>query len=181
MSLPNQEDAVGTSSLLPAHLDGLTSRHLAQAEPMWLWSHGQATGSLSMERKSLRILVVDDRPDSADSLALLLTVVGHQVEVAYGGEECLAKATASRFDAVLLDIGMPQLDGFHVVKQLREKSACKDSFVMAVTGYADDAHRLLSDDAGFDDYLVKPLDPAQLLQLLPERVQKHSISSSSPR
>jgi two-component system CheB/CheR fusion protein len=132
-----------------------------------------------MERKPLRILVVDDRPDSANSLALLLQVAGHNVEVAYSGEECLGKATESRFDAVLLDIGMPRLDGFRVAKQLREQSACKDSFVMAVTGYADDDHRLLSEDAGFDDYLVKPLDPAQLLKLLPRRVQQHSQATSS--
>ena len=67
--------------------------------------------------RPLRILVADDLPDSADSLALLLKVVGHEVEVAYDGEECLAKASSARFDAVLLDIGMPKVDGYRVAKQ----------------------------------------------------------------
>jgi CheY-like chemotaxis protein len=119
-----------------------------------------------MDAQPLRILVVDDRCDAADSLAILLRVAGHEVHVAYDGAACLAKACKLRFDAILLDIGMPRLDGYEVAKQIRQESACKNSVLIAVTGYADHDHRQQGQDAGFDDYLVKPIDPAALLSKL---------------
>jgi CheY-like chemotaxis protein len=82
------------------------------------------------------------------------------------GKGCLEKASAERFDAVFLDIGMPHLDGYRVAKQIREHTPCKSSLIVAVTGYADEAHRQQGEEAGFDDYLVKPVDPADLLSRL---------------
>jgi DNA-binding response OmpR family regulator len=126
------------------------------------------------ENRPLRILVVDDGHDAADSLAMLLGITGHEVHVAYDGLCCLDKASAERFDAVLLDIGMPQLDGFAVARQIREHTPCKSSLIVAVTGYADEAHRQQGEEAGFDDYFVKPIDPMELIARL-------RASSARPR
>ena len=76
------------------------------------------------------------------------------------------KACATHFDAVLLDIGMPKLDGYEVARRIRQDSACMNSLIVAVTGYADDGHRDLSQEAGFDEYLVKPIDPLDLMARL---------------
>jgi CheY-like chemotaxis protein len=117
----------------------------------------------------LRILVVDDRPDAADSLAILLGVLGHDVQVAYSGRCAVEKTAVTQFDVVLLDIAMPDLDGYSVAQRIRENSSSKESLVIAVTGFADDAHRQRSEKAGFDDYLVKPVDPIDLITRLSHR------------
>jgi DNA-binding response OmpR family regulator len=114
----------------------------------------------------LRILVVDDLPDAADSLAFLLGVVGHDAQAAYSGRSAVDKADVIAFDVVLLDIGMPGLDGYSVAMRIRKNTASKDSLLIAITGYADSAHRMLSEEAGFDDYLVKPVDPIELIARL---------------
>jgi CheY-like chemotaxis protein len=121
-----------------------------------------------MEGQSLRILVADDQPDGADSLAMLLRAVNHQVDVAYGGDEAFRLACAHPFDVVLLDIAMPKLDGFRLANQIREDSLCKHSLLIAITGFADENHRLQSHAVGFEHYLVKPIDPPVLVSLLQE-------------
>jgi len=117
----------------------------------------------------LRILVVDDLPDAANSLATLLGLIGHDAQAVYSGRSALDKAASIAFDVVLLDIGMPDLDGYSVAMRIRENSASKQPLLIAITGYADNAHRMRSKEAGFDDYLVKPLDPSDLLTRLSQR------------
>jgi two-component system CheB/CheR fusion protein len=118
----------------------------------------------------LRILVVDDCKDTADSLALLLRMWGHDAEVAYDGATALEKAGRGA-DVVLLDLGMPEMDGCDLARQVRRQADCRDTLVVAITGYADPEHRRISEDAGMDKYLVKPVDFDALREILSRRAE----------
>ncbi len=115
-----------------------------------------------------RILVVDDNRDSADSLAALLRLTGHEVRTAYDGLEALEAAATFRPDVVLLDIGLPKLSGYQVARKLREEPWGKNMVLVAVTGWGQDDDRRKSTAAGFDDHLVKPVEHAALMKLLAE-------------
>jgi PAS domain S-box-containing protein len=117
-------------------------------------------------RQSRRVLVVDDNRDAADSLAVLLRIDGHDVQVAYDGPAALAAAPAFRPDAVLLDLGMPGMDGYEVCRRLRRMPELAEARVVAVTGWGQDADRRRSAEAGFDQHLVKPADPDVVRRLL---------------
>ncbi|HEX4782098.1 MAG TPA: response regulator [Usitatibacter sp.] len=109
-----------------------------------------------------RILVVEDNPDSAESLKLLLRSFGHEVSVVNDGREAVAVARRMRPDVILLDIGLPGMDGFHVAKALRELPETSAARLIAVSGYGQEKDRELSKAAGFDLHLVKPVDPTKL-------------------
>jgi CheY-like chemotaxis protein len=115
---------------------------------------------------ALRVLVVDDRPDTRASLRLLVTAWGHEVAEAADGPSALAVAGAYRPDAVLLDVGLPGLDGYEVARRLRGLPGLGDTFLLAQTGYGtpDEVERCLR--AGFDLHLLKPVDPDRLRRLL---------------
>jgi CheY-like chemotaxis protein len=113
-----------------------------------------------------RVLIVDDNIDTAQGLARLLTRAGHEVTVAHDGHQALEKARHHSPHAVVLDIGLPGMDGFEVVRRLRTEAACADSIVIAVTGYAQPEDRQHAMEAGFDHHLVKPVDLEELKQLL---------------
>jgi PAS domain S-box-containing protein len=106
----------------------------------------------------LRILVVDDNRDAADSLALLLESDGHTVRTAYDGETALDLARADPPQVVLLDIGLPGLDGYSVARALRQSAEMNGSWLIALTGYGQAEDRDKSRAAGFDWHLVKPVD-----------------------
>ena len=112
------------------------------------------------------MLVVDDNRDAADSMAMLVTLWGHDVRVTYGPTEGLEVAAAYQPDVMLLDIAMPLMDGNIVAKQLRQQMRFKNTLLIAVSGYADVEHRLTSMIAGFDHYLTKPVEPSTLEKLL---------------
>jgi len=125
--------------------------------------------------QSLRVLVVEDNVDAADSLSLLLRLYGHEVQVARTGPTALEMASASRPDLVLLDIGLPGMDGYQVAKHLREKPEFKDVMLCALTGFTpSEADRHRQQKTGFNHYYVKPLDMAKLLELFkmvgPQRI-----------
>ena len=125
------------------------------------------TESLSrMSSPSLRVLVVDDNRDAADSLAMLLRATGNEIRTAYDGLEALQVAGEFRPEVVLLDIGLPKLDGHEVAQRLRREPWGQRVLLIAVTGWSDEADRAKSRAAGFDHHLVKPLDTAHLAQLL---------------
>ena len=105
-----------------------------------------------------RLLVVDDNVDAADSLAMLLRLQGHQVEVAYDGAKALELIAASRPDLVFLDIGMPGLDGYEVVRRVRLTPGAEKTHVIALSGWGQAEDRRRSAEAGFDHHLVKPPD-----------------------
>ncbi len=115
----------------------------------------------------LRVLVVDDLHDSADSLALLLRTLGHTVGVAYGGVAALQAAERLRPQVVLLDLGMPELNGYDVCRRLRGESWAGSVTIIAQTGWGQEDDRRRTREAGFDHHLVKPLDPAALMALFP--------------
>lgn len=115
-----------------------------------------------------RILVVDDNRDSADSLALLLNLQGHEVRAVYDGLS--AVHTAERFapDVVLLDRGLPILDGMEACRRIREKPWGRNMVIVALTGWGQDEDRRKSKEAGFDEHLVKPVSNDALVKLLGE-------------
>jgi PAS domain S-box-containing protein len=113
-----------------------------------------------------RVLVVDDNRDAADSLAVLLRLMGQDVCVAYDGPSALAQAQEFRPALVLLDIGMPGMDGYEVARRLRQQPELGNVVVAALTGWGQEGDRRRSAEAGFDRHLVKPVDPAALEALL---------------
>jgi CheY-like chemotaxis protein len=113
-----------------------------------------------------RILVVDDNRDAATSLAELLQLCGHETHIAYDGLEAVQMAQNFRPDAVLLDIGLPKLNGFEVAHKIRQQDWGKDVMLVALTGWGQDEDRRMSTEAGFNAHLVKPADPVALMELL---------------
>jgi CheY-like chemotaxis protein len=114
---------------------------------------------------SRRILVVDDNEDGAELLRVALTHLGHIVEVALDGQSALARAETFKPDIVFLDIGLPGMSGYDVVRALRKTSYAKTIPVVAITGYANASHRNEALRAGFTAHLAKPVD-IQVLQTL---------------
>lgn len=114
----------------------------------------------------LRLLVVDDNVDAANSLAMLLRLKGHQVRIAHDGPSAIEAAEAHCPDLVFLDIGMPGMDGYEVARRLREDSQLRGATLAAVTGWGQQDDRRRSAEAGFDHHLVKPVDTATIDALL---------------
>jgi CheY-like chemotaxis protein len=112
-----------------------------------------------------RVLVVDDNPDGAESLALLLRHQGHEAHTVRDGQEALEAAERLRPDVVLLDLGLPVLNGYEVCRRLRQQSWGENVLLVAVTGWGQEEDRRRSREAGFDAHVVKPVDPAALMQL----------------
>jgi two-component system CheB/CheR fusion protein len=110
--------------------------------------------------------VVEDNHDAADSLHLLLTLLGHDVRVAYTGPEGVEVAAAWRPDIIISDIGLPGLDGYGVAREVRRHPATARACLIAITGYGSEDDRRRAHEHGFDHLLTKPADPAVLQQLL---------------
>ena len=120
----------------------------------------------TVDGRPLRVLVVEDNADAADSLSMLLRLYGHQVHLARSGPTALVMAAASRPDVVLLDIGLPGMDGYQVARQLRKRPEFKSVMMCALTGYTpSEADRQRQQETGFDHYYVKPVGLATLLEL----------------
>jgi len=105
-----------------------------------------------------RILVVDDNLDSAESMAMMLKLSGHEVATAHDGLEGLKLAQEFQPDVVLLDIGMPKLDGYEAARSIRQQSWGRDMMLVALTGWGQAEDKRRSHEAGFDAHLVKPVD-----------------------
>jgi PAS domain S-box-containing protein len=117
-------------------------------------------------KSSLRILVVDDNRDGADSLVMLLRIMGNNTRTAYDGQQGVEVAEDFRPDVILLDIGLPILNGYEACRCIRERPWGKNVVLIAVTGWGQDDDRRRSHEAGFDHHLVKPVDPRGLMKLL---------------
>jgi CheY-like chemotaxis protein len=126
----------------------------------------QAEGPVHMSPPLLRILIVDDNRDAADSLAMLLRTTGNDIRTAYDGLEAVQVASEFRPEVVLLDIGLPKIDGHEVAQRIRQETWGRQMCLIAVTGWSDETDRARSRAAGFDHHLVKPLDTGHLAQLL---------------
>jgi CheY-like chemotaxis protein len=125
---------------------------------------GQSASDAPKAAAGRRILVVDDNQDSAESLALLLELKGHEVRTAFAGPAALDIASTFQPEVVLLDIGLPGMDGYEVARRLRAGN--DGSRLVALTGYGQDDDRQRSRDAGFDHHLVKPVDLDELARVI---------------
>ncbi|MCC2669478.1 MAG: domain S-box [Armatimonadetes bacterium] len=110
--------------------------------------------------------MVDDNRDAADTLCDLLTIYDYQVEVAYSGPDALESARRFRPDIVLCDIGLPEMDGYAVARELRRQPATARIRLIAVTGYGQEEDIRRTREAGFSHHLTKPVDPDRLCGLL---------------
>ena len=122
----------------------------------------ETTPGIADTTKRRRVLVVDDNKDAADSLALLLELAGHEVRVAHSGRAALSLAQLFRPDTSLLDIGMPDLSGYEVARELRREPWGRQMRLIALTGWGQEADRQRAQEAGFDEHLTKPIDPEAL-------------------
>jgi PAS domain S-box-containing protein len=115
---------------------------------------------------ALRVLVVDDNRDSAQSLGMLLETTGHAVQLAYDGPTALQATLAHRPNVVLMDIGLPDLDGYEVARRIREQPALKNIVLVAMTGYGNVGDLRRSEESGFDYHLIKPADFMKVKEIL---------------
>jgi CheY-like chemotaxis protein len=136
---------------------------------------GAGDGGGALVRLSRRVLVIDDNRDSADTLSTLLRVMGCEVQAAYDGVQALELGARFRPDAVLLDLGMPKLNGFETCERMRREKWGHAICIVALTGWGQDEDRRRTKESGFDAHLVKPADPGKLTELLA------SISVKQPR
>jgi len=119
-----------------------------------------------------RLLVADDLREIADSLAKVLTLMGHTVQVAYDGEQAVRIAETFRPEVALLDLGMPKLNGYEACRRIRSTDWGRRITVIAQTGWGQDEDRRRTREAGFDHHVLKPVDPGALVALFPQR-QRH--------
>lgn len=136
---------------------------------------GAHEAGATLVRLSRRVLVVDDNRDSADTLSTLLRVMGCEVQAAYDGLQALECGAHFRPDAVLLDLGMPKLNGFETCERMRREKWGRPICIVALTGWGQEEDRRRTKECGFDAHLVKPVDPGKLTELLA------SISVKQPR
>jgi len=111
-----------------------------------------------------KVLIVDDNVDAADSLALMLRAMGHEVEVAHDGRSGVEISRRTRPEIVLLDIAMPEMSGYEAAREIRRFLGAGVR-IIAVSGYGQDQNRCRSPEPGFDQHLVKPVDPDLLKRL----------------
>ena len=156
-SVAAHSEGAGMGSLFTVRLPRLVQAHGGQA--------GDAAAPLHTAGR-MRILVVDDNKDAADTVALLLDACGHTVSVEYGADAALARGRAERFDAIILDIGLPDMDGRALRRELGAAPHLRDTVFIALSGYGQEQDRRASTQAGFARHLVKPVDTDELIAAL---------------
>jgi CheY-like chemotaxis protein len=124
--------------------------------------------ALKPAKRGFRILVVDDNHDSALSLAMMLSIMGHETRTAHDGESAVETAESFLPEVVLLDIGLPKLNGYEVAQRIREHAWGASMFLIAVTGWGQDEDRQRSSEVGLNVHMVKPVEAAALERLLAE-------------
>jgi PAS domain S-box-containing protein len=139
---------------VPCHASSVTSATVAPA---------RNADDVMLHRK---ILIADDNEDAASTLGMLLRLAGHEVRTAHGGQAALTVARSFEPDIALLDIGMPDLNGYEVARQLRRTDSGKHVRLIALTGWGQDEDKRRAQEAGFDHHLTKPVDPHRLDELL---------------
>ena len=157
---------IGVSSTLGQGSEFVVSFVVCPPGAMSLKTQPPSTEIAKPTGPALRVLVVDDNVDAANVLKLLVQEAGHLVRMAHTGPTALTAALVYRPDVMLLDIGLPELDGFEVAKRIRQEPLFHDVMLVAVTGYREAADRQRMEEAGFDHYLVKPADFEKLRQIL---------------
>jgi signal transduction histidine kinase/ActR/RegA family two-component response regulator len=135
-----------------------------------------AEPSTAAARRSLRVLIVEDNLDAAEMLELAVSQLGHVTKVAHDGATAITMASQFAPDVVLLDIGLPVMNGYAVVRTLRERPEFTDVHIAAVTGWGQEEDRRKAREAGFDSHFTKPLSPAALQDLL-VRIAPHAVGA----
>jgi PAS domain S-box-containing protein len=158
-SVSARSDGPGKGSEFIVRLPLAAATPLKDAEPA-------EPDDLQQSRARYRILIADDNRDGADSLAMLLQVKGHEVETAYAGDQAVEIAEQMRPDAILLDIGMPKLNGYEACRRIRAEPWGRDIVLIALTGWGQEDDRRRTREASFDLHLVKPVDSVDLLKTL---------------
>jgi PAS domain S-box-containing protein len=162
-SVTAESDGLGAGSTFTVRLPML------QASPIEASNADvQSEAAASVRR---RILVADDNLDAAESLAMLLTMMGHEVRAAHDGAQAVEQAEQFRPDLILMDVGMPTLDGLQAATRIRSMEWGASPVIVALTGWGQDADRKRSKEAGCDVHLVKPLDFERLTTLLTQLAQ----------
>jgi PAS domain S-box-containing protein len=159
-SVSASSDGVGRGSEFVVRLPLVGASRMKSVEPSTAETNGHLAGF------SQRILVVDDNVDSAKTLAMMLKVMGHESRVSHDGQAAIETAQEFRPTLVLLDIGLPRMNGYMVAEQLRSIPALRGVILVALTGYGEDQDRRRSREAGFDQHFVKPLSFAALQELV---------------
>lgn len=131
--------------------------------------------------KTLRVLIVDDNRDGADSLGLLVEELGHNTHVTYGGRQALEVATVFRPDLMFIDLAMPDLDGCSLVKRFRQMPAFTQTRIVAITGHADEGHKTLAMKSGCDAVLFKPVTPTNIKEALAKIAPVSADADETPR
>jgi len=152
-------DGAGLGSRFTVRLPALPESVTIEAKPKPL-------PTPSEPRVSRRVLVVDDNTDNAELLKILLDEEGHETFMAHDGVEGLAAAERLRPDVVLMDLGLPRIDGFDACRRIREQPWGKQVLMIAITGWGQDVDRRKSQEAGFDHHLVKPVDANDISALM---------------
>jgi len=130
------------------------------------WQEGDEIKILEAHKEHLRIIVADDNKDAADTTALLLRMWGHTVEAVYDGETAFRTALAFNPGVMLIDVAMPRMDGCCLARRIRQQDSFKNTMLVAITGYADQANQQLFLEAGFDHCFTKPVEIPALHALL---------------
>ncbi|HEY4999416.1 MAG TPA: ATP-binding protein, partial [Usitatibacter sp.] len=123
-------------------------------------------GGEGVEARRRRVLVADDNQDSATTLAMILEMFGSETRVVHDGEDAVSMAATFRPDAILLDIGMPKLDGYEACARIRRLEGARPALIVALTGWGEEGDKERARAAGFDMHLVKPVDPVKLNELI---------------
>ena len=122
--------------------------------------------SVDFGQAPLRILIVDDNEDSGKTLGWTVEMLGHVAQVANGGDQAIKMATSNPPDIILLDIGMPVMNGYEVCIRLKQQSSLDKTLFVAQTGWGQEEDRRKSESAGFDYHLVKPVQMDDLLKVI---------------
>jgi CheY-like chemotaxis protein/two-component sensor histidine kinase len=156
-----------------AHSEGLgCGSEFAVRLPLPLSSQHRQGESIGCDQEAqkafprLRIVVADDNKDAADSVAMMLRIMGNEVRTDYDGEQAVRTAQEFRPDLVILDIGMPNLNGYQAARRVRDQNWGKDVYLVAMTGWGQREDRRKAEEAGFNVHMVKPADPSKLMRIL---------------
>jgi CheY-like chemotaxis protein len=126
----------------------------------------------------LRVLIADDNRDAADTLSMLLSLDGYEVRTVYGGRAAVSAAETFLPDVALLDIGMPEMDGYSAARTIRQRRGGVDTYLIAITGWGQQEDRRRALEAGFAAHMTKPVDPGLLRDLLRSVVKSAAASGS---
>jgi two-component system OmpR family response regulator len=127
------------------------------------------TGTSSGSPKPRRVLLVDDSIDAAEAMSMLLETLGHEVRTMHDGPSALAMVDEFAPEVVILDIGLPGMNGFEVARELRAREATRQVLMIALTGYGGESDRRQAHEAGFDHHLVKPISFTEIENVIVDR------------